>query len=102
MKNWFKLAASVLMLTAVSVNAQNAEQRKAVRDSAETIELGQLAEKYQQQFEADEAKVRQYLSDNPTVQREHVKIGMTRYLVRIDNTGEPVFRVARDGKIQPK
>ena len=59
MKNWFKLAAGALMVTAVSVNAQNAEQRKAVRDSAEMTELGQLAEKFQLQFEADEAKVRQ-------------------------------------------
>ena len=64
-------------------------------------ELGQFAEKFQLQFEADEAKVRQYLSDNPAVQREQVKNGMTHYLVRIDNRGEPVFRVARDGNISP-
>lgn len=86
------------MLTTASVNAQNAEQRKAVRESAEITELGILAEKFQLQYEADEAKVRQYLSDNLTVQREQVKNGMTHYLVCIDSTGEPVFRLARDGK----
>ena len=86
------------MLTTASVNAQNAEQRKAERESAEITELGILAEKFQLQYEADEAKVRQYLSDNLTVQREQVKNGMTHYLVCIDSTGEPVFRLARDGK----
>ncbi len=98
MKKWLKVAAAAAMLVAVSVNAQNADQRKAVRESAETAELGLLAEKFQRQFEADEAKVRQYLTDNPTVKREQVKNGLTRYLVRIDSAGEPVFRVARDGK----
>ena len=102
MKKWLKLAVGAAMLTAVSVNAQNADRRKAIRESAETAELGRLAEKFQLQFEADEAKVRRYLIDNPTVQREQVKNGMTRYLVRIDSAGEPVFRVARDGKSNPK
>ena len=102
MKKWLKVTAGAAMLTAVSVNAQNTDQRKAIRESAETAELGRLAEKFQLQFEADEAKVRQYLIDNPTVQREQVKNGMTRYLVRIDSAGEPVFRVARDGKSNPK
>ena len=96
MKNWQKLVASAAILASFSVNAQNANQRKSVRESIEATELGTLADTYQRQFEADEAKVRQYLLDNPTVQREEIKNGKAHSIVRIDADGSPVFRVARD------
>ena len=61
MKNWYKLVASAAIVSAFAVNAQNADQRKSVRQSLDANELGTLTDKYQRQFEADEAKVRQYL-----------------------------------------
>ena len=96
MKIWLRLAASVAIVAALSVNAQNAGQRKVLTDSLETTELGALADKFQRQFDADEAKVRQYLLDNPTVQREQIKNGKAHTIIRIDSAGSPVFRVARD------
>lgn len=96
MKNWHKLAASAAIVAAFSINAQNVDQRKSIRQTLEAAELGTLAEKYQRQFEADEAKVREYLLANPTVQRDEVKHGKVHHIVPIDADGNPVFRVARD------
>ena len=95
MKNWLRIAAGAAMVTAISVNAQTADQRKAVTQSSETTELGVLAARFQLKFEVEEAKVQQYLLDNPTVQREMMKNGVSHYLLRIDTAGEPVFRVSR-------
>ena len=96
MKVWIKLVASTAVLVSFSINAQNADQRKSVRESIAATELGALADKYQLQFEADEAGVRQYLLDHPTVQREEIINGKTHFIVRIDADGSPVLRVARD------
>ena len=96
MKFWGKLVASAAVVVSFSVNAQNADQRKFLRESIDATELGTLADKYQLQFETDEAGVRQYLLDNPTVHREEIINGKTRFIVRIDANGSPVFRVARD------
>src|SRR5438045_3950798 len=93
---WRKLVASAAVVISFSVNAQNADQRKFVRESIDANELGTLADKYQLQFESDEAGVRQYLLDNPSVQREEIINGKARFIVRIDANGNPVFRVARD------
>jgi serine protease AprX len=106
MKNWLKLATGAVMLTAVTAHAQTAEQRKAVQQVAETTELGALAEKFQAQFEAEEAKVQHYLRDNPGVSRQQVKNGVSHYLLRIDSEGAPVYRVGRgepsSGKVGQK
>ena len=96
MKNWLRIAAGAMMTVALSVNAQSVDQRRTLQESIATTELGALADKFQKQFEADEAKVRQYLIANPTAKREEVKNGKTHYMVRIDKDGSPVYRVARD------
>ena len=41
--------------------------------------------------------MREYLLANPTVKREEVKNGKAHYLVRIDASGSPVYRVTRGG-----
>ena len=95
MKNWLKVPAGIVAVAALSVNAQTVNQRKALVEAMETTELSALAEKFQKQFEADEQVVKQYLLNNPLVQREQVKNGLSHYLVRIGSAGEPVYRVAR-------
>lgn len=97
MKNWLRIAAGAMMTVALSVNAQSVDQRKMLRETIETGEIGTLANKFQKQFEADEAKVREYLLANPTVEREEVKNGKVHYLARIDASGSPVYRVTRGG-----
>ena len=67
MKKWFKLAPSAVLIAALSVHAQTADQRRSIQRSIEPTELESLADKFQKQYEADEAKVQQYLLDNPTL-----------------------------------
>ena len=95
MKNWLKIASGAMMTVALSVSAQSVDQRKTLRQSVDVTELSTLADKYQKKFEADEAKVLAYLLANPTLKRDDVVKGVGRSIVRIDNDGNPVYRVAR-------
>ncbi len=99
MKNWQKLAASAAIVGAFAVNAQNADQRKALREIVDIEALEQLSAQFQLRFERDEAAVRKYLLDNPTVKRSQDVNGRTQTIVRIDAAGKPVYQVARDGAI---
>lgn len=47
MKNWLRIAAGAMMTVALSVNAQSVDQRKMLRESIETAEIGTLANKFQ-------------------------------------------------------
>ena len=95
MKNWLVIAAGAMMTVALSVSAQSGDQKKTLREAVDIAELNTLADKYQKQFEADEAKVRAYLLANPTVRRDDVANGKSRSIVRIDSDGNPVYRIPR-------
>ena len=95
MKNWLKLAIGATTLAALATHAQTAEERRTLRQPLEAEALTTLAEQFQAKFDADEARVAQYLRDNPKQLRAEVINGITHYLVRIDADGQPMFRVTR-------
>ena len=93
MKNWLKLAIGATTLAAFAVNAQSLQDRRAIRESFDSDAVSSLAEELQTKFDASEARVAQYLVDNPKQLRSEVKNGMVHYLARIDADGQPMFRV---------
>lgn len=97
MKNWLKLAIGATTLAALATHAQTMEERRTLRQPLEAEALSSLAEQFQAKFDADEARVAQYLLDNPKQLRAEVINGVTHYLVRIDADGQPMFRVDRVG-----
>jgi serine protease AprX len=97
MSSWVKLAVGAAIVAAFSVNAQNAQERKALQSVMDAPALDRLAVESQARFELNEARVKKYLADNPTVQRSQVVNGRTQTIVRIDADGTPVYQAARDG-----
>ena len=93
MKNWLKLAIGATTLAAFAAQAQTAEERHTLRKPLEAEALSMLADEFQAKFDADEVRVHQYLRDNPKQLRSEVKNGVAHYLVRIDDDGQPRFRV---------
>lgn len=59
--------------------------------------LQALSEQFRQQHLADEAAVEAYLQANPSVPRTEIIDGNVRTIVRIDNDGNPVYRVSKGG-----
>ena len=97
MKNWLKLAIGATTLAAFAVHAQTADERRTLRKPLEVEALSTLADELTAQFDADEARVAEYLRDNPQQLRSEVKNGIVHYLVRIDADGQPIFRADRSG-----
>ena len=97
MKNWLTLAIGATTLVAFATHAQTADERRALRKPLEVEALSTLADELTAQFDADEARVAEYLRDNPKQLRSEVKNGIVHYLVRIDDDGQPRFRVDRVG-----
>lgn len=78
------------------IEAQSAEERKAVVESADTEELRRLGVKFQAEFERQEALVLAYLKKHPDKPRSFEKNGSTHYLKRIDADGNPVYITTRN------
>ncbi|TAG48586.1 MAG: IPTL-CTERM sorting domain-containing protein [Betaproteobacteria bacterium] len=96
MKRWVTLAVGAAIAASLSVNAQNAQERKALQAGMDTAALERITAEFQAKFERDEARVKKYLADNPTVQRTQQVNGRTQRIVRIDDNGVPVYQVGRD------
>ena len=97
MKNWLKFAIGATTLAAFTAQAQTHDERQKMRPTTETQALLTLAEELQAKFDADEIRVNQYLLDNPKQLRTEVKNGIVHYLVRIDDDGQPRFRINKAG-----
>ena len=95
MKNWLNLAIGATTLAAFAVNGQSLQDRRTLRQSVDTDAMSSLAEQLQTKFDASEARVAQYLLNNPKQLRSEVKNGVVHYLVRIDADGQPMFRITR-------
>ena len=95
MKNLWPLLAATLVLAigtmSTPVEAQSAEERKAVSDSVNAENLRRLSAEFQADFERQEALVRAYLSKHPDKPRSFQKNGSTHYLKRMDRDGNPVY-----------
>ncbi len=99
MNHWPKTAVTLALFAAFSVGAQNVRERQALRDTMDVSALDALATKFQTRFELDQARVAQYLLDNPKAQRTQEVNGRTQTMVRIDADGKPVYQATRDGAI---
>lgn len=73
MKDWLKLAIGATTLATVAVNGQSLQDRRTLRQSVDTDALSSLAEQLQTKFDASEARVAQYLLNNPKQLRSEVK-----------------------------
>ena len=92
MINQWPLGALTLALgISTMVNAQNADERKAVSDSVSAENLRRLSAELQLEFERQEALVLAYLKRHPDQLRTFEKNGSTYYLKRIGPDGNPVY-----------
>jgi len=73
------------------VDAQNADERKAVSDSVSAENLRRLSAELQLEFERQEALVLAYLTRHPDQPRTFEKNGSTYYLKRMGPDGNPVY-----------
>ena len=73
------------------VNAQSADERKALSDSVNAENLRRLSAELQADFERQEALVLAYLSQHPDKPRLFKKNGSTYYLKRMGPDGSPVY-----------
>ncbi len=73
------------------VDAQNADDRKALSDSVSAENLRRLSAELQSEFERQEALVIAYLKRHPDQSRTFDKNGSTYHLKRIGPDGNPVY-----------
>ena len=73
------------------IEAQSADERKAVSDSVNAENLRRLSAEFQADFERQEALVLAYLKQHPDKPRSFEKNGSTYYLKRIGPDGNPVY-----------
>lgn len=73
------------------IEAQSAEERKAVIDSVNAENLRRQGAEFRADFERQEALVLAYLSKHPDKPRSFVKNGSTYYLKRMGPDGNPVY-----------
>lgn len=73
------------------IEAQSAEERKAVIDSVNAENLRRLGAEFQADFERQEALVLAYLKKHPDKPRSFEKSGSTYYLKRMGPDGNPVY-----------
>ena len=92
MINQWPLGALTLALgISTMVDAQNADERKAVSDSVSAENLRRLSAELQLEFERQEALVLAYLKRHPDQLRTFEKNGSTYYLKRMGPDGNPVY-----------
>lgn len=84
----FALAVSLMSMP---TEAQSAEERKAVTDTANADNLRRLGAQFQKDFERQEALVHAHLRTHTDKPRSFQKNGSTYYLKRIDDEGNPVY-----------
>ena len=73
------------------IEAQSAEERKALSESVNAENLRRLSIEFQVEFERQEALVLAYLSKHPDKPRSFEKNGSTYYLKRMGADGNPVY-----------
>ena len=73
------------------IEAQSAEERKALSESVNAENLRRLSAEFQVEFERQEALVNAYLSKHPDKPRTFEKNGSTYYLKRMGTDGNPVY-----------
>ena len=71
--------------------AQTPNQREVIKKSINKVELERLEQKFQKDYELQEAKVFEYLKANPSVERSFTKDGSLYYLRSIDENGNPLY-----------
>lgn len=92
-----RIAAGLLLAVGAlsAVQVINAQAPAApVQNNSDALKA--LAERFQRQHAADEAAVADYLKANPGESRTRVIDGKVHTLIRIDDKGQPVYRVHRD------
>ena len=73
------------------IEAQSADERRALSDSVNAENLRRLSAEFQAAFERQEALVLAYLKQHPDKPRSFEKNGSTYYLKRIGPDGNPVY-----------
>ena len=73
------------------IEAQSADERKALSESVNAENLRRLSIEFQVEFERQEALVLAYLSKHPDKPRSFEKNGSTYYLKRMGADGNPVY-----------
>ncbi len=73
------------------IEAQSAEERKAVSESVNAENLRRLGAEFQKDFDRQEALVLAYLKRHPDKPRSFEKNGSAYYLKRMDTDGNPVY-----------
>lgn len=86
-----KLLIYAMMCLGTIALAQTPEQREEIKKSINTVELERLEQKFQKDYELQEAKVLDYLKANPSLERSFTKDGSLYYLKSIDENGNPLY-----------
>ena len=84
-------AVTVALTGSIAVFAQNADERKSISQSTNAANLLRLSAEFQNELEVQEARVQQYLSDNPKKTRSFSKDNSVYYLSRIGSDGNPLY-----------
>lgn len=93
---WTALAAVCVTFV---VNAQQLDERKALMQPDNVGELEQLRLRFQRAHDVNEHRIQTWLNANPTRQRTEVINNRTQTIVRIDEGGQPIYQVSRDGAL---
>lgn len=86
-----KLLIYAMMFLGTIALAQTPEQREEIKKSINTVELENLKQKFQKDYELQEAKVLDYLKANPSLERSFTKDGSLYILKSIDENGNPLY-----------
>ena len=93
-REWPLVAASIALVigaSSIRSDAQSAEERKALSESVNAETLLRLSVEFNAEFERQEKRVLNYLSNHPDKPRSFEKNGSTYYLKLIDPDGNPVY-----------
>ena len=99
---WPFLAATAALSIGSLAVAQSTDERKALGRSINYTELEQLGVEFQNNFDAQEVRVKAYLASRPEQTRAFQKDGRALYLSRIDTEGNPVYIATRGSTNGPK
>ncbi len=100
MNKWPLLAVSLALTASTVVFAQSSDERKLLMQSTKANNLLRLSAEFQNEFEIQEARVQEYLSNNPKQTRSFSKGNSVYYLQRIGADGKPRYintKFVRDG-----
>lgn len=88
---WPFLAATAVLSIGTLAGAQTADERKTLSLSVNATNLRQLSTEFQANFDLQESRVLDYLSNNPGQVRSFDKDGSMYFLSRISADGKPVY-----------